>query len=334
MKKHSVLIPTANRPKYLETALKSVARQTVADEIEEVIVSENGECRDSEAVCAKFPNLPIRYIFRDPQIDSIKHFQSLYLAAKAPLVSLLCDDDWWGTTHLYMAGRALDDCQSASSWFSEFMYITSEMERHDIHIWRPMAIWAAAGYPDVTQQWRLNFEQIVTMCWIVTPFHFSAMVARREAIQKAISFMDEAQPYYADRILYPGLALEGDILFEPFSDTYARWHSSNWLKDKKQEELLLAQREGSNKIRVIAQENGYDPAIIWHSILTSLPRALTAEIKAAFQYAVEESQLRSLGFSRFVPPKLSPIPIRASRRALRIVRRLAKELPKRILIHK
>ncbi len=328
MKKHSVVIPTANRPQYLETALKSVSRQTVVDEIEEVIVSENGECRDSEAICAKFPNLPIRYIFRDPQIDSVKHFQSLYLAAKAPFVSLLCDDDWWGTTHLHMAGQALVNCSSASSWFSGFMYITSEEELSSISIWRPAAFWIAAGCPDVTQQWHLSFEQVATICWVVTPFHFSAMVARREAIQKAVSFLDHAHPYYADRILYPGLAIHGDILFEPFSDTYVRWHPGNWLKDKKKEETDAAFKEGSEKIRQIALDNGCDLAMIWRSLSPSIPKRLFPEVAGAFQYGVDDPQLRRLGLAHFVAPTPAPKAVRTSRKMLRGLRRLAKELPK------
>jgi glycosyltransferase involved in cell wall biosynthesis len=43
-----VLLPTANRPDLLRTALASVARQACLDRVVQVVVSENGRNRDSE----------------------------------------------------------------------------------------------------------------------------------------------------------------------------------------------------------------------------------------------------------------------------------------------
>src|SRR5688572_22058244 len=96
----SVLVPTANHPKFLETALQSIARQTAIDKIEEVLVSENLLDRESEAVCKKFPNLPIRYILQDPPLTRFQNFDFLFNQARADLVALLCDDDWWAPGHL------------------------------------------------------------------------------------------------------------------------------------------------------------------------------------------------------------------------------------------
>ena len=65
MTRVSVVIPSAGRPGMLENALRSVAHQTAANQVVEVVVSENRSDRSTEAVCAKFPELPIRYRFRD-----------------------------------------------------------------------------------------------------------------------------------------------------------------------------------------------------------------------------------------------------------------------------
>jgi GT2 family glycosyltransferase len=47
----TVIIPTCSRPHFLREALESVRQQTALDRIGQVIVSENGGCRDSQAVC-------------------------------------------------------------------------------------------------------------------------------------------------------------------------------------------------------------------------------------------------------------------------------------------
>jgi len=70
MKDVSVLIPTAKRPDLLHTALESVDRQTEIARIGEVVVIENGEDRGSADVCKRFPNLPIRYLYRNPTVSA------------------------------------------------------------------------------------------------------------------------------------------------------------------------------------------------------------------------------------------------------------------------
>jgi hypothetical protein len=61
----SVLSPTANQPLLLRRALKSVARQSGVDQIQEVLVSENLKNWESENICRQFTNLPIRYLCID-----------------------------------------------------------------------------------------------------------------------------------------------------------------------------------------------------------------------------------------------------------------------------
>ena len=100
MKDVSVLIPTAKRPHFLSTALESVARQTALDRIGEVLVIENGEDRGSGDVCKRFPNLPIKYIYRNPTIPASERTVSILREGSLPFVALLHDDDWWFDFHL------------------------------------------------------------------------------------------------------------------------------------------------------------------------------------------------------------------------------------------
>src|SRR5258708_7538188 len=97
----AIIIATANRPEFLRNALRSVSRQTAISRLAEVLVSENGGNEASRAVCAEFPELPIRYLFRTPTTTAMEHGR--YLLGALPqhdLTAILHDDDWWTTHHL------------------------------------------------------------------------------------------------------------------------------------------------------------------------------------------------------------------------------------------
>src|ERR1700685_1735631 len=92
----TILIPTAKRPDMLATALRSVSEQTAVNEIAEVIVSENAGDSRSREVCQQFPGLPIKYIFREPQMLAVEHFSILKKAHwSGEFTVMLHDDDWW-----------------------------------------------------------------------------------------------------------------------------------------------------------------------------------------------------------------------------------------------
>ena len=66
-----VLIATRRRPDYLRVALESVRAQSAVDRIGTAVVSENGGSRDSQKVCLEFPDLPILYLFQEPELDGL-----------------------------------------------------------------------------------------------------------------------------------------------------------------------------------------------------------------------------------------------------------------------
>ena len=128
MKDTSILITTAKRPHFLPTALESVARQTALDRIGEVIVIENGEDRRSEAICQKFPNLPIKYIYRNPPVPLSRWMVATLSEASLPMVAMLHDDDWWLDFHLERSLRKLDQEHSLSAVYSSNFVAESEKQ--------------------------------------------------------------------------------------------------------------------------------------------------------------------------------------------------------------
>src|ERR1039457_4559572 len=123
----SVLLPTANRPAMLRTALRSIAAQTALSAVGEVVVIENLGNRASEKVCQEFPQLPIRYFFRDPPIppgfesarDAMRHVKSDFMA-------ILFDDDWWMPEHLEIALESIAMRSDAVAASCAYLQVTGE----------------------------------------------------------------------------------------------------------------------------------------------------------------------------------------------------------------
>lgn len=88
----SVLIPTHNRPEYVELALQSVLSQTYSNL--EIIVSDNSDNDLTEKRLADYVrrHTHIRYI-RLPSCGPLENFQTCYESAKGEYINYLMDDD-------------------------------------------------------------------------------------------------------------------------------------------------------------------------------------------------------------------------------------------------
>ena len=227
MKPVSVIIPTANRPKFLEEALSSVAQQTALSEIEEVIVSENGSNHESQAVCAKFKSLPIRYIFQDPPISALKHINVLAKQARAEFIAILHDDDWWGPEHLARSLQALNSHPDSVAVFSNYYKTTGPSVPFYLndHTW---LIWVISGR---------NFaDPVVVLDEVSTMFvclawswwgnaHYSTLVGRSDAMRDAISRNSVIGNYYDnDRQFLVFLSLRGKICYLTMPEVFIRSH--------------------------------------------------------------------------------------------------------------
>jgi len=317
MKPLSVIVPTASRPEFLETALQSISRQTAASEIHEVLVSENLQNRASEAICRKFPELPIRYILQDPPLSQVGHFDYLFRTARAEFVALVCDDDWWAPGHLQAALEALVKDGDAVARFSACLYLPSEVDTRG-WIFRSPMLWLAAGRPSYCDLWRLRQDQGLATAWLMTPFHTSSIVVRREALLSAAPHVVRSHVYQADRTLHARLATTGRILYDPIVDTFVRWHPGALTQRLASAERESAYRECTEQIYKLSFEHGIDPVSAWHAYLSDAPEGMAEELGPVFRRALGDEKLAEYGFQKFILPGL---PARALRRARRIWKR-------------
>jgi glycosyltransferase involved in cell wall biosynthesis len=116
----TVIITTANRPKDLAKALASVARQTAISPVLEILVIENGGCRNSESVCNTYWQLPIRYVLNTPPRPVSRYLNTTFIesAPHGDYIALLHDDDYWLPEHLASSVATLARHHAAASSYT------------------------------------------------------------------------------------------------------------------------------------------------------------------------------------------------------------------------
>ena len=222
----SVILPTADRPIYLRDALQSVRAQSAVGRIGEIIVSENAGNRQSEKICAEFPDLPIVYRFRDPPIPRMQHYSTTLNEARYSLSAFLFDDDWWMPDHLMSAWEALRDHPEASAYGSTCYYI--EQESGFPVLWEDrLLMWMASGFGSFDQPWVINCRDLVKAFMARTPVLYSTMVGRTDTMREAIKIHSSRNPYDNDRQFFFELSKYGPVIFVPHPEVMYRFHASN-----------------------------------------------------------------------------------------------------------
>jgi hypothetical protein len=219
----TVLIPTASRPALLRTALESVASQTILSKISRVFVSENGGTRMSEEVCAKFPQLPITYIFRAPSVTANEHGGILMRdCLESEFAAILHDDDWWAPWHLANALAGLESHPHAGSYGSGHFVVSSEASM--LNCSGNLFPWFGAGYPPFRPVWELSRLNVLMAELLGTISHYSTLVARSEFLKKASYVFDLQNSFDNDRMLMFALSTFGSVLFNPTPEVFVRNH--------------------------------------------------------------------------------------------------------------
>ena len=313
MKSISVVIPTAGQPDFLDCALRSVARQTVVHEIEEVLVSENLSDLRSRAICERFPQLPIKYVLQNPPLTLVQNYEYLLRESRAEFIAFLCDDDWWGAGHLQAALSALEKHEGAVSWFSACFYSVSDVPANG-WVFRSPGLWLAAGKPDVTDLWSLEPHRVLAVNWILTPFHFSSMVLCRQPAMNALPAMTGAHGYQVDRIYYSELSAGGTTLYEPLPDTFVRWRQDNATLRVARVERDSIFRKATEEIWRRSVRRGVDLVAAWHEYLRDADPEVMQDVGKCFRRAMDDRTLSKYDFDDFILPNPG---IRALQRAVR-----------------
>lgn len=197
----SVIIPTCNRPRFLETAIASaLAQETVGLE---VIVVDDG---DGSGIAAAQALADARITtFDNARRGPVRARNEAIGLASRPYIAFLDDDDWWqDRRHLARAGRRLGD--DAAFWFSDGELVVANGPELRL----PFAFSADAR----------SLERSNTIL-------ISAVAYRRELHHRLGGF-DESLPYYWDWDWYLRVARSGAALaHEPTRSAAIRAHGSN-----------------------------------------------------------------------------------------------------------
>jgi glycosyltransferase involved in cell wall biosynthesis len=220
----TILLPTANRPQMLRTALQSIADQTARGQIDRIYVSENGGCRESEAVCAEFPTLPIAYRFREPT-PPLRHAQLLMCdCLENELTAFLHDDDWWTPSHLERAIVELEARPEAAAYGTGHFVVSGESSM--LNCSGNLFPWFGAGYASYQRVWELSRLNVLMAELLGTMAHYSTLVARTEALRKSAYVYDLDNPFDNDRMLLFALSTHGPFLFNPVPQAFVRNHGN------------------------------------------------------------------------------------------------------------
>ena len=312
MSEVTVAITTTGRPKFLRTALQSVQNQVDREIIGEVIVSENKAERRTEEIVREFPELPIRYLFREPTLPMVAHFFSTVRQARTPYLAILNDDDWWFSNHLSEAVSALRLRASYSAYVSASLWLKDEADISPWGIMRSSALWLLAGKPPWLQLWTIDGPSMLALNWLYCPFHWSTLVGRTAALHEVLDVLekvtysarrdsqdDSFQRVTVDRFMFNHLALRGALCYNPVPDTFVRSHAENWVKDKDPNKISEMLRSATALTKRLANEHGWDVQKIWANALVKMPAEFKPELLDRFHEAHTDQDLRRYGFERF-----------------------------------
>jgi glycosyltransferase involved in cell wall biosynthesis len=89
----SVIIPTYNRPEYLEQAIASAVKQTYHNV--EIIVSDNCSPNNPQSLVASFADSRIKFWRHQENVGMLKNQMNAFKMAQGKYVASLHDDDMW-----------------------------------------------------------------------------------------------------------------------------------------------------------------------------------------------------------------------------------------------
>lgn len=220
----SVLVPTANRPAMLRTALRSVAAQTALSTVTEVVVIENLGNRASEAVCQEFPQLPIRYVYRDPPIPpGIEASRDALSRIRCQRLALLFDDDWWMEKHLENAMTSFKNHPGAVASYAGCLWTTGE-EGYLTGVYGSFLPWFGASKPMEAHRLALDLEDLLVISHINTAFHYSTLVVDSDVFRRGMECFANGNPYDTDRLIPVELGLHGKVIYDSRPQVYIRMH--------------------------------------------------------------------------------------------------------------
>ncbi|MEL6457751.1 MAG: glycosyltransferase family 2 protein [Cyanobacteria bacterium J06621_15] len=117
----SIIIPTYNRPEYLNLALASAVQQTYQNI--EIIVSDNCSPENPELIVKSFGDSRIRFFRNESNLGMFANTMNAFKKARGKYVASLLDDDLWEKDFLAKLVPALEDNSNLALAFCDHYII-------------------------------------------------------------------------------------------------------------------------------------------------------------------------------------------------------------------
>lgn len=279
MKRVSIIIATANRPDMLRKALASVQAQSARDIIAEVFVSENGGNEASRRVCDEFPDMPVVYLMQYPPLTPLDHGRYLlWKEYRSDYVAILHDDDIWHPEHLQAGVAALDRDPDAGLYGCRYILSTEVYGFASQRLPRHSLLWLASlgSTRDGLVKW--NARQVLPVCGLCAPIHFSSMIWRNAYLTRAAKVLEHDLHFDTDRTLIAAAAFEGAVLFDPQPHVVVLEHPG---QHQQTEALRMIEEHTAQTTQVLAEMAagaGYDLPSLVADLMAECPAWALSEV--------------------------------------------------------
>jgi hypothetical protein len=303
----TVFITTRDRPDCLRTALRSVRLQTGRSRIREVFISDNGAEKIS-AVLKEFQDLPIRYVEAPYDTDFCTHMRLALPQINTPLLAMLHDDDWWHPGHVESSLQALDAAPDAACVLSANLWVASETSTAP-PLYFNFGLLNHFAQSNGVEPVKYDWQQVLMLTWIYTPFHLSTLVARTEAVRAA----DEVwmhQHFLLDRLFYAVLCqrTKQSVVYLPFPSALIRVHEKQFSLQNTGKVQQEGVRLGMSLLRRIAEEENLNFNELWRQVMPRLPFQTAVQLATLAGECLGPDDLEAMGCpppgtdSPWIPP--------------------------------
>lgn len=308
----SVMLPTVRRPAMLRSALHSIANQTALSAVSEIIVSENSQDTASQAVCAEFTHLPIRWLRQKQPFSAYDHFRVIAAEASSPLLAYHGDDDLWSRYHLEEALRCLTAYPEAMAYAPCFVYVANETSRAIQRTQQSVAGIRAGSQCPLQTEWLITAEQMFLETLVQVPFNFWSVVGHRAAMTTAMQRWDHDSGWDVDRLFYWQLAQAGPLVHGRETGMCHRLHLGATHVHIVEHREAWARVSGAHTRKIIheAEALGMQPQKIWRQLWDELDTAQRAALVANMLEGVHEALSAEWG------PACCAVPAPSRRKAL------------------
>lgn len=256
----SIGIPTYNRANLLEESLNSVINQSLKDL--KIIISNNGSTDDTKEIInkfrIKFPNKIDQIWEYKETVPANTNFKKVLSLANTKYFTWLQDDD---LVHydLYRRGvQALESNSKATMYLCYAHYASNPYSSNNPYLWGP----------PFRLNW-LNNEVLTFPGLAVIPLSlFSTLgfspvaVFRKSALEEAIQYMDRPYWLLTERTILSKVAIQGDVIIDPFIGGLFRAHEGQMSKAALDKDLFnrhfMMMLEDLTEMKIAFSNSGWE----------------------------------------------------------------------------